>query len=423
MKQENKRQKFLIILFFILACIVAALVIGMTINIKEGNIDISKFINKWIENPEASTTNRIEENVKDIDLTKIITGEDLRHTHIYEKRYDSNYHWEQCWMCNEVINKVSHNLAVRGIDSCRWAAGYQTKYCVDGCGYSEQLPKKEHIPNGTWITFIAGSVHYQYCTVCGDWLTSQYCTDSNGQQIRCNSGTCTICGHTYSGNLHGRILNGSCNRCGVKLIEHTSSKEIIDENTTRVHYELTPLNGVGIDINDAKVTTWTNVLSGEWKITLENKYKIGNTYHIIGLYTSCNAASSQVITDGAYFPSYTINGVGQEGEIVVNGINISPDNYAPTKSSISGVGSGSLGNFGTKATVTATFTDGGIPDNNVVYMRLVDKDKNTVISDWGAANQNGTTYTRTFEVTAEIREVANVYVQAKDATRKYYRNR
>ncbi|MCI8548757.1 MAG: Cna B-type domain-containing protein, partial [Bacilli bacterium] len=48
-------------------------------------------------------------------------------------------------------------------------------------------------------------------------------------------------------------------------------------------------------------------------------------------------------------------------------------------------------------------------------MRLLDKNR-SVISDWGNATRNGTTYTRVFDVVAEIRRPEDVIVQVRDAS-------
>ena len=48
--------------------------------------------------------------VTTIDLTGLAMGSEASHTHIYEKKYDASAHWDQCWICNRVINRQAHNI-------------------------------------------------------------------------------------------------------------------------------------------------------------------------------------------------------------------------------------------------------------------------------------------------------------------------
>ena len=49
-----------------------------------------------------------------IDLTNGITDTAPQHTHIWNYKYDSVYHWQQCSICNIIKNKTSHILSGNG---------------------------------------------------------------------------------------------------------------------------------------------------------------------------------------------------------------------------------------------------------------------------------------------------------------------
>ena len=91
-------------------------------------------IKKLIQTAETTTNT--------VDLTNLAIGEDASHTHIYEKKYNDNYHWEECWICGNIKNRVAHHIKKTeytfGYASCNPGNQY-TQYCTDGCGYTKTL--------------------------------------------------------------------------------------------------------------------------------------------------------------------------------------------------------------------------------------------------------------------------------------------
>ena len=128
--------------------------------------------------------------VTTIDLTGIAAGTDAGHNHIYERKYDSTNHWEECVICNKKINVVNHNYTTTGTYSCSESSGYQYNVC--SCGYSYRLPKKEHTLDDIYRPYEDSLTHYQNCTECGQNISKGECKTALEQRIGCGGveGTC-----------------------------------------------------------------------------------------------------------------------------------------------------------------------------------------------------------------------------------------
>lgn len=411
MKLKKKINKIISILLIIITLIVA--------------IPVTP-ISQWITDSILTPVQAV--GVKTIDLTGISAGTDANHNHIYEGKYDTNYHWQQCWICGRRVNVTAHNMQRVGVDSCLAAAGTMKDYCASGCGYSVDLPKKQHTWPSTWNSKSAAhGLHYKYCLECGSWLETEGCINSSGQRLGCIThiaGYCVKCGLYYTGTEHGYMSysgnNILCAICSQVFGTYNVQKQIVNESTTRVIYTYYLNNGVTISgipnniDNSLTVTSCSIGHNGTWDYQLESAYQSGNTVVLTGLYSSNNTATASHIEGDIRSGSWYYNGVLQNW-FHGAGTTLSPDNYAPRKNSISATGMGTAGNFSTNAKITAVYTDGWLSENNIVSMRLVDKDKSTAITNWGTASRNGTTYTRVMDVVAEIREPANVYIQVRDA--------
>ena len=119
----------------------------------------------------------------------------MYHIHIFmRKKYDDNYHWEECFICGNVRNKEAHDLETTGSGLC---GTYYVTQCKDGCGYNkseyvdheiEYYDKSQYTTNTATYYHIIG-----HCKKCGSESaasldgnsTNQFCTDSNGNLINC----------------------------------------------------------------------------------------------------------------------------------------------------------------------------------------------------------------------------------------------
>lgn len=375
----------------------------------------------------SSKTIAANENVTTIDLTDLAEGKDADHNPIYVRKNDAINHWDECWICGDKQNIASHTSITTGTKGCKGSLGVQTKYCTI-CGYTEQIEKDKHNPS-EWRPSATNGVHAKVCTLCGDWVGMEECKDAQGNYIGCRAGkrgTCATCNYTYEGDRHGRIHAGKCYICGVELATWTTSTEIkADGVTTVITYTITPKPGVYISTSNPYIGTCSGTLPDAWTYTLvsvspQNTLTNGRIT-VVGSYKSNNTASPNLVESHIWFQSpYEVRNpstnqlIAKGDSAHFTGSSLKADNNIPVRSSITSSGNGTASKYSTKATVTASFTDTWGSTYALVQMRLFDKDAQTVISDWKAANKSGTTYTAVFDVAAEIREASNVYVQARD---------
>ena len=48
---------------------------------------------------------------KTIDITFLALGDHVGHEHVYETKYDSSVHWEECIICDKKINIASRTFS------------------------------------------------------------------------------------------------------------------------------------------------------------------------------------------------------------------------------------------------------------------------------------------------------------------------
>lgn len=117
----------------LLVLIVLAVIVAL---INKDNISqIGEKIGDTIKIFSSDTVYQTENGISSIDLTDLVTGDDVMHTHIYEKKYDDTYHWDECFICGDIQNKEEHHKTTSGTGTCGTDL---TDYCTDGCGYSVQ---------------------------------------------------------------------------------------------------------------------------------------------------------------------------------------------------------------------------------------------------------------------------------------------
>lgn len=144
-----------------------------------------------------------------IDVQTIQTGGSVGCQHIYEAKYDSNYHWEQCWKCGNIINKAAHNLINdSGVsNTCQQAIPNVLLKCngLDGkCQYYETLEKPQHTLGSQIILDPSEMQHIRICDQCKASI-GETCRKSDKTIPGCgNPGQCVICKYNY-GTSHGSL--------------------------------------------------------------------------------------------------------------------------------------------------------------------------------------------------------------------------
>lgn len=130
-----------------------------------------------------------------IDLTPFSNSDSPTHSHIYENKYDNDYHWQECKLCKDVANKVAHDkktIYTIGEVSCSVSNKKVEQCSSPNCGYFSQVTwtNKEHTrgsltsigdsrtPNG--IAF--GYAVYR-CTECNAAFDESPFYDSEGNLI------------------------------------------------------------------------------------------------------------------------------------------------------------------------------------------------------------------------------------------------
>ncbi len=347
--------------------------------------------------------------VSTIDLTGLAMGSEASHTHIYEKKYDSTAHWDQCWICQNTINRQSHNITrteyTWGYATC-YPGNTYTYYCEDGCGYS-QTTKDPCVSNNKYVNVELRYLHHTNCTQCGVWMNNQGCVDSSGKRLNCqNLGTCVICGHTYTEAIHHVPENGKCEFCNQQFVELVSKsvKYASDSSYAILEWRLRGINGGELtgqmgfySPTPAKSKTLTVIKNGTNDYTYQYKITFSSDVQ--------DVVTANIDTDNAL----KINGK----KVHFGGWEQSAyyDHKAPTAVSIKAAGNGTSGNYSTKATITATVSE---DFSDIVEMRLLDTNGSTVLSDWGTASKSSNNYTRVFDIIAEIRQSSTLYVQSRD---------
>lgn len=366
------------------------------------------FSGGYIDKVYAADTQRI-------DVTALGTGDEASHDckNYLTNKYDDTYHWQECTVCGKQYgDKVKHSFTITGIETCDAGVAPRQKSC--SCGYHIELKKKSHTPNTQYHSMSSThGTHSKYCTECGTEIPGarEVCFNAAGQQLGCRtglSGTCVKCKGYVNGKKHYRVESQTCYLCD-KVISKINSDTTtpLSENSCLIKSDITLASGVkifniglanyynteGITVSDF---TYTKITDTHYKLQYKatfDKNKLPNgsqvyigfdcDYSYNDVYCSSMGLSNNWRKTDFYAPSYKSSKVSR--------VNI-------------------VGNFATKATLNVKYTDG----YGGVQVRVLDSDKSTVISDWGACTKSGTTFSRDVDLTDEVYGTKKIYVQAKD---------
>lgn len=285
--------------------------------------------------------------------------------------------------------------------------GVQTQYCTEGCGYNVKLQKAQH--SGTIVEQATGDRLHRYkCSVCGDLIKTESCTNTNGERLGCSTGIigeCIVCNATYDNTKHGAMRGGKCHTCGKKFYDCTIKREIVDETTSKYtwHYVATE-EGLEI-INNPTYMAYGVTPAPE---LIESNVVINDdgSIDVIKIFKAKHSTIARASIASVLDYKYD----GYTGGVIDYADELPPDNYAPTVKNITVIGADSQTEFSRSAKITAVFEETW---DSIVEMALFDND-GTVISNWSTASKEGTTFTKEFNVLTETTTSKELTVKAKD---------
>lgn len=354
--------------------------------------------------------------ITSVDLTGLVTGEDVEHTHIYEAKYDESYHWEECWICGDIQNKETHNFQENWIDgdSCS-PDNLLIHSCA--CGYSYSTPNtRPHTPYNFYS--YNQKYHIIMCSVCQAPLTDgEDHKDANGITINCShGGTCDVCGNTFEAShfITHRFTtdlkqnSSNCWFCGRNIIDMDNSQISLTYDENNVYsYE-------------AKIVIDSNVNFQQIEVVMGDftyYYRadiISKSYSISGreiTLTSTGRFHDDVeVVDTHLTTIYIIDDQGKKW-ILEEWVDLLPDKKAPTITSATVEGNGTINNYTKKATITVNATENWC---STVYMALYST-QGVCLRDYVAANSLGNgNFQGTIDVVGEYREPQDLIVKVKD---------
>ena len=398
------------------------------------------------------------------NIENLVLGDIIEHRHIYERKYDATYHWEQCY-CGNIINKAKHTIARRGgidgngTNTCTTGSYPQVQeYCSDGCGYYKNIPYLNHIPQY--------DRHYTYkmhCVVCrrdgyhytsvetyqGKTYKNDLCfTYENGKKvyIGCGAdgkttgvGTCVECGQVYTsdmvghsyGHPEGQIGYTYCHACKGVLayVIGTPTIQKVNYNTLRVRTQIKAASGVILEPeSDFRYTTWSGIAISP---TCTNKQIIRNSDGSITLIGDVTVDPRNPVKSYSLILQLHYSDTKNQrkrwltiypksvskGEIagISSGVGIlAPDYYAPTITSVSVAGNGTQGNMSNKAIININCTEAWDNSGNYAYVRLLDSNKKAY-TGWKLMVKNGTNFSTQFDFVGEVKAPETFYVEVKDS--------
>lgn len=365
-----------------------------------------------------------------IDVTGLASGAETSHdcSKYLTSKYDSAQHWQECTVCGKVYgNKHNHSFVTTGTAGCNAGLGYQYKSCT--CGYSYQLPKTPHTATG-WIACSDRHGHYQYCTQCGIWTQYGNCVNASGQRLGCStgiSGICAIC-HTYrdaskhavigcfqtryqvSGTTISTGGNLVCNDCYATLGQYSITTYKISANQSKAVLDASTYFNIPSITMDAG--NCNNIAQNGVTFQVTNLSQSGNNIHseaVVNYNSSILAPAEYEIhlaTGGFSNSSF----VGGSTYIHMNGA-FRSDWDAPSYTNSNVNYYSYVGGYATRATITAQYYEGY---SGECYIRLLDSDKTTVLSNWKSATKAGSYFSTNIDITDEVTGSKTVYLQAKD---------
>lgn len=366
-----------------------------------------------------------------IDITGLATGAETSHdcNKYLTSKYNESQHWQECTVCGKIVgSKSNHSFTTTGTAGCNLGLGYQYRQC--SCGYSYRLDKTPHSHNGSWIACSDRHGHYQYCTQCGIWTQYGNCVNASGQRLGCStgiSGTCVVC-HAYRDGSKHAVIVCSQTRYQVSGTTIATGGNLVCQDCHAVlgQYSITTYK---VSANQSKAvldaSTYFNIPSvtmnsGNCNSIAQN----GVTFQVTSLSQSGNNIHSEAVVNynssilaPAEYEIHLATGgfsnssfVGGWTYIHMNGA-FRSDWDAPSYTSSNVNYYSYVSGYATRATITAQYYEGY---SGECYIRLLDSDGTTVLSNWKSATKGGSYFSTNIDITDEVTGSKTVYLQAKD---------
>ena len=370
-------------------------------------------------------------NTTIIDVTGLATGAETSHdcNKYLTSKYNTLQHWQECTVCGKIVgSKSNHSFVTTGTAGCNLGLGYQYRQC--SCGYSYRLDKTPHSHNGSWIACSDRHGHYQYCTQCSVWSQYGSCVNASGQRLGCStgiSGTCVIC-HTYRDASKHAIIVCSQTRYQVSGTTISTGGNLVCQDcyATLGQYSITTYK---ISDNQSKAVLDASTYFSIPSVTMgsgncNNIAQNGVTFQVTSLSQSGNNIHSEAVVNynssilaPAEYEIHLATGffsnssfVGGSTYIHMNGA-FRSDWDAPSYTNSNVNYYSYVGGYSTRATITAQYYEGY---SGECYIRLLDSDKTTVLSNWKSATKAGSYFSTNIDITDEVTGSKTVYLQAKD---------
>lgn len=366
-----------------------------------------------------------------VDLTSLATGAETSHdcNKYITTKYDASQHWQECTVCGKIVgSKSNHNFTTIGTAGCNAGLGYQYRQC--SCGYGYKLDKVAHSDSGSWIACSDRHGHYQYCTECHIWSQYGNCVNASGQRLGCStgiSGTCVVC-HAYrDGSKHGVIVcsqtgyqvagttiaisgNLVCRDCGTKFGEYSVKTYKVSDTQSKAVLDAT--TNFGIPTVSMGAGNCDSIAQNGVTFEVTNLSQSGNNIHSEAVvnYTSSILAPAEYELHFATNSFSNAAFVGGSTYIHMGGT-FRADWDAPSYSSSDVNYYSYVNGYATRAILNAKYYEGY---SNECYIRLLDSDGETVISNWGSATKDDSFFSLAIDITDEVTGDKTLYLQAKD---------
>lgn len=273
---------------------------------------------------------------KTIDLTGLVTGENILHNCVWVTEKDNTNHWTECIICRNKKDIEPHNLNTTwalGTESCRFDNTYTTN-CSE-CSYSDTGHKPCHWDGKSYINVGTKGEHAKKCRVCAqgirnvsyyDDITGKFypngeeamhikCTDSSGKILSCKvPGTCskcktaiTKCQPLASNSVENRYIDAS----GKTIVEHQA--DIICKSCKTIYGSLVATNTIerltDTTTKNTYVATVTldkskglkfKTIAGSLSTDIKNIYSTNKTTATYNSDKTIGYITMNVVTNGSY---------------------------------------------------------------------------------------------------------------------------
>lgn len=273
---------------------------------------------------------------KTIDLTDLVTGENILHNCVWVTEKDNTNHWTECIICRNKKDIEPHNLNTTwalGTESCRFDNTYTTN-CSE-CSYSDTGHKPCHWDGKSYINVGTKGEHAKKCRVCAqgirnvsyyDDTTGKFypngeeamhikCTDSSGKVLSCKvPGTCSKC-KTAITKCQPLAFNSVENRyideSGKTIVEQTA--DIICKSCKTIYGTLVATNTIerltDTTTKNTYVATVTldkskglkfKTVAGSLSTDIKNIYSTNKTTATYNSDKTIGYITMNVVTNGSY---------------------------------------------------------------------------------------------------------------------------